>query len=73
MSNGTILQVIGPVVDVQFPDGDLPPVYTALRISNPAISDEENNLVCEVAQHIGENAVRTIAMDTTDGLVRGMA
>ena len=73
MSDGTILQVIGPVVDVQFPDGDLPPVYTALRISNPAISDEENNLVCEVAQHIGENAVRTIAMDTTDGLVRGMA
>ena len=45
MSNGTILQVIGPVVDVQFPDGELPPVYTALRISNPAISDEENNLV----------------------------
>lgn len=72
MSNGTILQVIGPVVDVQFPDGELPAIYTALRISNPAISDDENNLVCEVAQHIGENAVRTIAMDTTDGLVRGM-
>ena len=73
MSKGTISQVIGPVVDVSFPEGDLPPIYTALRITNPSIDDNEDNLVCEVAQHIGENAVRTIAMDTTDGLVRGMA
>ena len=73
MSKGTISQVIGPVVDVSFPEGDLPPIYTALRITNPSIDDNEENLVCEVAQHIGENAVRTIAMDTTDGLVRGMA
>jgi F-type H+-transporting ATPase subunit beta len=73
MSDGIITQVIGPVVDVEFPKGDLPEVYTALRISNPAIDDREGNLVVEVAQHVGESTVRTIAMDTTDGLVRGMA
>ena len=72
MADGIISQVIGPVVDVEFPDGNLPEVYTALRISNPAISDKEGNLVVEVSQHVGENTVRTIAMDTTDGLVRGM-
>ena len=70
-SQGKILQVMGPVVDVQF-DGELPEIFMAVTISNPAISDEPNNLVCEVAQHLGENVVRTIAMDTTDGLVRGM-
>ncbi len=72
MSNGVIKQVIGPVVDVYFEDGNLPAVYTALRVSNPAISDKKGNLVLEVAQHLGENTVRTIAMDATDGLVRGM-
>jgi len=70
-SSGKILQVMGPVVDVQFDTG-LPEVYTALTISNPAIDDTEDNLVCEVALHLGEGVVRTIAMDTTDGLVRGM-
>ncbi len=69
---GRITQVIGPVIDVEFPPGNLPPIYNALRVTNPAISDEEWNLVAEVAQHIGENTVRCIAMDTTDGLVRGM-
>ncbi|MBW1740623.1 MAG: F0F1 ATP synthase subunit beta [Deltaproteobacteria bacterium] len=69
---GTITQVIGNVVDVAFPEGDLPLIYTALLISNPGISDEEDNLVVEVAQHLGDRVVRTIAMDTTDGLVRGM-
>ena len=73
MSNGVITQVIGPVVDVEFPDANLPEVFTALRITNPAIDQREWNLVVEVAQHIGENQVRTISMDTTDGLVRGMA
>jgi len=71
-SVGTILQVIGPVVDVSFPSGDLPEIGTALTITNPAISDASNNLVVEVAQHLGERTVRAIAMDTTDGLVRGM-
>ena len=71
MSQGRITQVIGPVVDVEFPDGNLPPIYTALRVTNPAVSDEPDNLVLEVAQHIGEGSVRTISMDATDGLQRG--
>jgi F-type H+-transporting ATPase subunit beta len=72
MNLGKITQVIGPVVDVEFPDGGLPPIYNALRVSNPAISDQEWNLVVEVAQHLGERTVRCIAMDSTEGLVRGM-
>ena len=63
--NGTISQVIGAVVDVQFP-GELPPILTALETKNG-----QSTLVLEVAQHLGENTVRTIAMDGTDGLVRG--
>jgi F-type H+-transporting ATPase subunit beta len=69
--NGKISQVIGPVVDVVFED-DLPEIYTALKVSNPAISDEEWNLVLEVAQHLGEKTVRTVAMDGSEGLTRGM-
>jgi F-type H+-transporting ATPase subunit beta len=63
---------MGPVVDVEFEQGKLPEILTALLISNPAINDEADNLVVEVAQHLGDNVVRTIAMDVTDGLVRGM-
>jgi F-type H+/Na+-transporting ATPase subunit beta len=70
-SNGRITQVIGAVVDVEFPDGKLPAIFNALTTSNTAISDQPWNLVLEVAQHLGENTVRTIAMDSTDGLVRG--
>jgi F-type H+-transporting ATPase subunit beta len=70
---GKIMQVLGPVVDVEFEQGKLPMIYTALLISNPTINDEPDNLVVEVAQHLGDNVVRTIAMDVTDGLVRGMA
>ncbi len=69
--DGKILQVTGPVVDVEFPPGELPEIYTALRTTNPAISEAPENLVLEVAQHLGENTVRTISMDSTDGLVRG--
>ncbi len=69
---GKIKQVIGPVVDVEFEGGDLPEIFTALRVTNPAIDARENNLVVEVAQHIGEDTVRCIAMGSTDGLVRGM-
>ena len=69
---GKVIQVIGPVVDVEFEPGDLPEILNALYISNPAISDVADNLVCEVAQHLGDNVVRTVAMDQTDGLVRGM-
>ncbi len=71
--HGKITQVIGPVVDVSFPADSVPPILTALRVSNPAVSDKEWNLVLETAQHLGEGIVRAIAMDTTDGLVRGMA
>ena len=71
MDKGKISQVIGPVVDVEFEEGNLPEIYTALKITNPAIDDQEWNLVVEVAQHLGESTVRTIAMDSTEGLVRG--
>jgi F-type H+-transporting ATPase subunit beta len=70
-NKGKITQVIGAVVDVEFEPGKLPAIYNALRVTNPAIDDRENNLVLEVAQHLGENTVRTISMDSTDGLVRG--
>ena len=69
---GKITQVMGPVVDVEFEQGNLPNILTALLITNPTINDEADNLVVEVAQHLGDNVVRTIAMDVTDGLVRGM-
>jgi F-type H+-transporting ATPase subunit beta len=71
MQAGYIKQVMGPVVDVEFPDGEMPQIYNALRVTNKAISAEENNLVLEVAQHLGDRVVRAIAMDTTDGLIRG--
>jgi F-type H+-transporting ATPase subunit beta len=70
-AEGRITEVKGPVVDVEFPPGDLPEIYMALRTTNASIDQRENNLVLEVAQQLGENRVRTIAMDTTDGLVRG--
>lgn len=68
---GKIVQVIGAVVDVEFPEGHLPHILTALDIKNPNNSDAPD-LICEVAQHLGNNVVRTIAMDATEGLVRGM-
>ncbi len=71
-NKGRITQVIGPVVDVEFPDGNLPAIFNALRVSNPAINDQPWNLVLEVAQHLGENTVRTVSMDVSEGLVRGM-
>jgi F-type H+-transporting ATPase subunit beta len=72
LANGQITQVVGPAVDVEFPAGQLPEIFTALTTCNPEISDEEDNLVLEVAQHLGESTVRTIAMDSSEGLVRGM-
>src|SRR5690606_509860 len=70
VNTGKVTQVIGPVVDVEF-TGALPEVYSALKVSNPRLGDAADNLTLEVAQHLGERTVRTIAMDTTDGLVRG--
>jgi F-type H+-transporting ATPase subunit beta len=72
-ATGKIVQVMGPVVDVEFPQGHLPAIYNALKLTNKEINDKQDNLVLEVAQHLGENVVRTIAMDTTDGLARGVA
>ncbi len=71
MNTGRIVQVIGPVIDVEFNQGQLPEIYHALRITNPSLNNAPWNLVVEVAQHLGENRVRTIAMDSTEGLVRG--
>lgn len=66
MSKGKVVQVIGPVVDIRFEEGHLPSIYNAIKINNNG-----KELVAEVMQHIGDDTVRAIAMDTTDGLVRG--
>ncbi len=71
-AQGHVLQVIGPVVDVAFEGSKLPEINTALTVTNPSIDERPDNLVIEVAQHLGERSVRCVAMDTTDGLVRGM-
>src|ERR1700709_2611353 len=70
-AKGRLSQVIGAVVDVEF-DGDLPAIMNALETKNiDAKTGKEVRLVFEVAQHLGQNAVRAIAMDTTEGLTRG--
>jgi F-type H+/Na+-transporting ATPase subunit beta len=71
-TKGKITQVIGPVVDVEFPPGQLPAILNALTTTNANINALPNNLVLEVAQHLGESVVRAIAMDATEGLVRGV-
>jgi F-type H+-transporting ATPase subunit beta len=70
-SLGRVVQVIGPVVDVAFESAELPEINTALLVSNPSIDGNADNLTIEVAQHLGEKMVRCVAMDSTDGLVRG--
>ena len=74
MNKGQVVQVMGPVVDVRFPNGQLPNIYNALRIEYKAQSESEVdiNLTLEVARHLGNDTVRTIAMASTDGLQRGM-
>lgn len=69
---GKVLQVLGAVVDVQFANDNVPAIFNALKVTNPSISDKEFNLVLEVSQHLGEGVVRTIAMDSTEGLARGV-
>ncbi|MCB9680035.1 MAG: F0F1 ATP synthase subunit beta [Alphaproteobacteria bacterium] len=71
VNTGIVKVVKGPVVDVEFPDGKLPDILTALTLTNPSLGTTEDNLTLEVAQHLGENLVRAIAMDGTDGLRRG--
>jgi len=68
---GKVIQVMGPVVDVEFKDGNLPPIYTAIKLTNPLINDQQWNLVLEVSQQIGGGRVRCIAMDSTEGISRG--
>ena len=72
MNEGYIAQIVGPVIDVKFENKKLPPIFNALYLTNPAINDKENNLVLEVTQHLGEDMVRCIALDSTDGLSRGI-
>src|SRR5919205_3856219 len=70
---GKVIQVIGPAVDVQFEEGHLPAIYNAIRIvDNKELGKVPIDVVAEVANHIGENQVRCIAMKPTDGMVRGM-
>ena len=64
---GTVVQIIGPVLDIRFPDGALPPLNDAI-----VIETDTRRITLEVAQHIGDNLVRCIAMSSTDGLTRGM-
>jgi F-type H+-transporting ATPase subunit beta len=71
LADGHITQVIGPAVDVEFPAGKLPQINTALTVTNATLDDRMDNLILEVAAHLGENTVRTLAMDATEGLVRG--
>jgi F-type H+-transporting ATPase subunit beta len=71
-NEGVIAQVIGPVVDIDFEEGNLPSIYNAIRIPRKSIEGIEEELIVEVQQHLGENRIRAIAMDSTDGLVRGM-
>src|SRR5258708_9673400 len=72
MNEGKIIQVIGPVVDIDFSGGKLPAILNAVKIPRTNIEGVDEELVCEVQQHLGEERVRTVAMDSTDGLVRGM-
>ena len=70
-TQGKVLQIMGAVIDVEFSGGTIPGIFNALKVTNPSINDIEGNLVLEVAQHLGEGVVRTIAMDSTEGLHRG--
>ncbi len=72
MNKGKIVQIIGPVVDIDFSGGKLPSILNAIRIPRVTVEGKEEDLVCEVQQHLGEDRVRTVAMDSTDGLIRGM-
>lgn len=72
MNEGQIVQVIGPVVDIDFSGGKLPAILNAVRIPRVNAEGHQEELVCEVQQHLGEDRVRSVAMDSTDGLVKGM-
>src|SRR3954469_16904815 len=69
---GRVVQIIGPVVDVEFSNNYLPPIYQALRITSEGFEGETIDVVAEVQQHLGEGRVRAVSMLPTDGMVRGM-
>jgi F-type H+-transporting ATPase subunit beta len=69
---GVVKQVMGPVIDVEFANGKIPAIFNALKLTNKTISNLEYNLTVEVSQHLGDNMVRCIAMDSTEGLSRGL-
>ena len=69
MATGSVLEVVGPVVDVKFPTGSLPAIYNAIKIEDKA---RDLDLTIEVAQHLGDDVARCVSMATTDGLMRGM-
>ncbi len=71
-NKGKIIQVIGPVVDIEFEEGHLPRIYNAVKIPRTTTEGVKEDLITEVQQHLGEDRVRTVSMDSTDGLVRGM-
>ncbi|MGI9554111.1 MAG: F0F1 ATP synthase subunit beta, partial [Thermodesulfobacteriota bacterium] len=68
---GKVVQVMGPVVDVEFKDSELPTIFTAIKVTNSTLNDEDWNLILEVSQQLGGNRVRCVAMDSTEGLQRG--
>ncbi len=70
---GNVIQIAGPAVDVQFAEGSLPPIYQALRVTSEGFNvPAPINVILEVQQHLGEGRVRCVAMEPTDGMVRGM-
>src|SRR6187397_2057688 len=69
---GKVVQVIGPVVDIEFEGGHLPEIYNAVRIKSDGKRGQAIDVIVEVEQHLGENRVRTVAMKPTDGMQRGM-
>ena len=71
MNTGTVVQVIGPVIDVRFPD-EIPAIYNALTVGIDSGDGQSRQVVCEVQQHLGDDKVRAVAMDATDGLARGI-
>src|SRR5271168_2443146 len=70
---GHVIQIAGPAIDIQFPESQIPVIYTAIHITSEGFdAPTPIDVICEVAQHIGEGRVRTIALQPTDGMVRGM-
>src|ERR1700694_3108887 len=70
---GHVIQIAGPAVDVQFPEGKLPPIYEAVKVVSDGFTvPAPISVILEVQQHLGEGRVRTVAMEATDGMVRGM-